>query len=162
MASGDASSRRDTLPAHSTLVLLVESHDDTREMYADYLRRYGFAVTTAGTTDDGLRRARDADVIVTEIRVHGSFDGLELVGRLRSGGETKQTPIIVLTACAFDADQKRARAAGCNAFLPKPCLPERLISAIFEVEAVVEWTSSWKNHIGDEPTKARGFHPPWR
>jgi two-component system cell cycle response regulator DivK len=102
-------------------------------MYADYLRACGFTVATADTTDEGLILASDADVIVTEIRVHGSFDGVELIGRLRDADETRQTPIIVLTACAFEPDQARARAAGCNVFLPKPCLPEQLVREIRDV-----------------------------
>ena len=67
-------------------VLLVEPDEDNRDMYAESLRRYGFTVLTAATTDEGLRRASDADVIVTEIRVSGSFDGLALVSRLRHDG----------------------------------------------------------------------------
>jgi CheY-like chemotaxis protein len=127
--TASASSRRDSLP-ESAVVLLVESHGDSRDMYADYLRSCGYTVQTADTADEGLIRSRDADVIVTEIRVQGSFDGIELVGRLRDADETKQTPIIVLTACAFEPDEQRARAAGCNVFLPKPCLPERLAREI--------------------------------
>jgi CheY-like chemotaxis protein len=128
-------SRRDVMPARGAVVLLVESHDDSRDMYADYLRHCGFTVRTADTTDEGLIRASDADVIVTEIRVHGSFDGVELVSRLRDAARTRQTPIIVLTSCAFAPDQQRAQAAGCNLFLPKPCLPERLVSEIRAVGA---------------------------
>jgi CheY-like chemotaxis protein len=135
--TASSSSRRDVMPARSAVVLLVESHDDSRDMYADYLRQCGFTVRTAGTTDEGLMRASDADVIVTEIRVHGSFDGVELVCRLRNAAKTRRTPIIVLTACAFAPDQQRALAAGCNVFLPKPCLPERLVSEIRTVGATM-------------------------
>jgi CheY-like chemotaxis protein len=98
--------------------------------YAEYLRRYGFNVLTAATTDEGLRRASDAHVIVTEIRVSGSFDGLALVSRLRHDG-AKQTPIIVLTAWPPEPEEQRqAYAAGCDVLLSKPCLPEQLASAI--------------------------------
>jgi hypothetical protein len=38
-------------------VLLVESDEDNRYMYADHLRRCGFTAQTADTTDDGLIRA---------------------------------------------------------------------------------------------------------
>ena len=51
------------------------------------------------------------DIIVTGIRVPGSCDGVELVRRLRDGEATKGTPVIVLTACAFEPDQQRAFAA---------------------------------------------------
>jgi DNA-binding response OmpR family regulator len=110
-------------------ILIIEPDID-REMYAYYLHTFGFTVQTADTTDDGLRRAGEADVIVTGIRVRGSLDGVELVRRLRNADATKQTPIIVLTACALQADMQRAYAAGCDVFLPKPCLPDRLASEI--------------------------------
>jgi two-component system cell cycle response regulator DivK len=130
-------SHRDALPTSGAVVLLVESHDDSRDMYADDLRTCGFTVQTAKTTDDGLICAGEADVIVTGICVPGSFDGVELVRRLRKSDKTKTTPIIVVTACAFEPYKQRAHAAGCSAFLPKPCLPERLVD---EIQAVLTHT----------------------
>ena len=53
-------------------ILLIEPDDDSRVKYAEYLHTFGFTVLTADTTDDGLTRASDADVIVTGIRVPGS------------------------------------------------------------------------------------------
>jgi two-component system, cell cycle response regulator DivK len=126
-----ASPRRDAPPPNRrAVVLLVDSHDDSRDMYAVYLRLCGFTVRTADTTDDGLSRADDVDVVVTEIHVPGSWDGVELVRQLRHSAATKRTPIIVLTACAFGSAQQRAEAAGCDRFLMKPCLPERLASEL--------------------------------
>jgi CheY-like chemotaxis protein len=109
-------------------ILLVESNDDSRELYAAFLRlQNGVACALAQTADDGLARAAEADVIVTGIRIHGSFDGVELVRRLRAGERTRRKPIIVLTACAGAVDRHRAEHAGCNLFLLKPCLPEELL-----------------------------------
>jgi CheY-like chemotaxis protein len=61
-----------SLPVDSLVVLLVDSHEDDRDMYAEYLRTRGSTVLTADTTDEGWRSAADADVIVTESRVSGS------------------------------------------------------------------------------------------
>jgi CheY-like chemotaxis protein len=116
-------------------VLLVDSPHDDRPMYAEYLRLCGFHPLERDDTADGLALAVTADVIVTGIRVEGLFDGVELVRRLRDGNQTHDKPIIVLTACAFEPDQQRAFAAGCDVFLPKPCLPDRLVSAIRAVLA---------------------------
>ena len=112
---------------HVPTVLLVDSTQDDRRMYAEYLRVTGFHPVEIDDTADGLALARTADVIVTGIRVGGPFDGVELVRRLRDGDGTRDKPIIVLTACAFEPDQQRARAAGCNVFLAKPCLPDHLV-----------------------------------
>jgi two-component system, cell cycle response regulator DivK len=115
-------------------ILLIEPDIDERDMYAWYLHTSGFTVQTADSADDGLMRASEADVIVTGMWVPGSFDGAELVWRLRNADATKRTPIIVLAADAFQADRQRAYAAGCDGFVPTPCLPDRLAS---EVRAVL-------------------------
>ena len=111
-------------------VLLVEDSQDDRTMYADYLRLQQFRAVEIDNTADALALARTVDVVVTGIRVPGPFDGVELVRRLRADAETKQKPVIVLTTCTFEPDQQRAYAAGCDVFLPKPCLPDMLLAEI--------------------------------
>jgi CheY-like chemotaxis protein len=58
------------------------------------------------------------------------MDGVELTARLRAAERTKHTPIILLTACAFQSDRERARHAGCDVFLTKPCLPSELVCEV--------------------------------
>jgi CheY-like chemotaxis protein len=58
-----------SLPVDSVVVLLVDSHEDDRDRYAEFLRTRGSTVLTADTTDEGWRSAADADVIVTESRL---------------------------------------------------------------------------------------------
>jgi CheY-like chemotaxis protein len=111
-------------------VLLVESRRDDRNMYAEYLRLLGFRLLESDTTDEALLQAPRSQVIVTGVRVNGSFDGLELVRRLRADERTQSKPIIVLTACAFEPSRQMAVAAGCDVFLIKPCLPETLVTEI--------------------------------
>jgi DNA-binding response OmpR family regulator len=60
------------VPPRPQSILLIEPDDDSRVMYEEYLQAFGFTVLTADTTDAGLTRASDADVIVTGIRVPGS------------------------------------------------------------------------------------------
>ena len=134
-------------------ILLIERDDASRVMYAEYLQTLGFSVLTADTTDDGLTRASDADVIVTWIGVPGSFDGVELVRRVRQADRTKHPPILVLlTACVFESDRQRAFAAGCDLFLPKHCPPERLVS---EIRAVGATTLKDVAVILDKPHRTR-------
>ena len=111
-------------------VLLVGPAQDDRMMYADYLRFCGLNPIEIDNTAEALPAAYQADVIVTSIRVDGPFDGIELVRRLRDGDGTHDIPIIVPTASACEPAQWRALAAGCDRFLAKPCLPDRLVSEI--------------------------------
>jgi CheY-like chemotaxis protein len=108
-------------------VLLVDDAADNRMMYAEYLRAQHFRAIEIDNAADALALGSTADAVVVDIRLPGSFDGLELVRRLRSDGRTQNMPIVVLTACAFETDRIRAREAGCDAFLSKPCLPDTLV-----------------------------------
>ena len=110
-------------------VLVVDSDPDTREMYAEYLTSRGYAVRSAATTDEACALP-STDAVVTGIMVEGSFDGVELIRRIRSEESRRHTVVVVVTACAFPRDEQRARSAGCDAFLTKPCFPETLVSEL--------------------------------
>jgi CheY-like chemotaxis protein len=112
------------------VVLLVQPHDDSLEMYAEFLRYEGFQALAVSDGRDALAHAGRADIVVTGIRIPGEFDGVELITRLRRRVDAKRIPIIVLTACAWQSERERAKEAGCDAFLAKPCLPSDLITEV--------------------------------
>jgi two-component system, cell cycle response regulator DivK len=107
-------------------VLLVESSQDDRAMYAEYLRLAGFAVVETDDTAAAIPLAVHADVVVTGVRVPGPYDGVELIRRMRADRRTREKSVIVLSASVLQPDHHRAWSAGCDAFLLKPCLPDRL------------------------------------
>jgi len=108
-------------------VLLVEDDPDTREMYSFYLSYSGLHVTEARTGRRALERAREErpDVVVTDIAMP-EMDGLELSRRLRAEEPTHDVPIIAVSGQASD----RARQAGADIVLEKPCQPDHLLRAI--------------------------------
>lgn len=111
-------------------VLIVESHADTSDMYAEFLRHHGMRVRSVGNATDALAAMSNVDVLVTEIMLPGAMDGTELVARLRRAQRTRNTPIVVVSGCVFPLDRQRARDAGCDVFLPKPCLPDSLLQEV--------------------------------
>jgi two-component system cell cycle response regulator DivK len=115
------------------VVLLIQRNDDNRDMYADFLGHQGFSVLPVAAGEDALPVAAKADVIVTGLLRGGAMDGIELIRRLRSEERTRRTPIVVVTASALPNDRTRAETAGCNVFLPMPCLPETLLREIRKV-----------------------------
>jgi two-component system, cell cycle response regulator DivK len=117
-------------------ILLIDGDNDNRTMYAEFLRLHRYVCITADTSDTAVRFAQSVDVIVTGLQVPGTFDGLELIRRVRRSAATRTTPIIVLTACVFPQDRRRSIEAGCSAFLTKPCLPDDLVATIERVAAV--------------------------
>jgi DNA-binding response OmpR family regulator len=124
-----------TNPSGARSVLLVEPHADTREMYAAYFRQAGLVPVGVDNAVDAFAQAPGVDVVVTGIVLRGKEDGVELVQRLRHHRNTDQTPIIVLTACAWQAERERAQRAGCDVFLPKPCAPQDLLREVQRVLA---------------------------
>ena len=113
------------------VVLLVQpSRDDSLEMYAQFLRYHELAVIAVSNARDALMLAGQADIVITGINLDDPMDGVELVSGLRQDAGTRSTPIVVLTACAWPEDRERAEGAGCDLFLPKPCLPNDLLGEV--------------------------------
>src|SRR5688500_14024539 len=115
---------------HHPHILIVEDDRDTREMYSEYLSYSGMTVTQAATGRRGLEQAREhrPDVVVTDIAMP-EMDGLEMSRRLRSLAPTRDVPIIAVSGQASE----RAREAGANVVLDKPCEPDRLLHVIEDV-----------------------------
>lgn len=113
-------------------VLLVEDDRDGRRMYAEWLTHAGFTVDEAHNGLQALERAFEAvpDVVVTDLNIPG-IDGFELTRRLKQDPRTRDVPVLAVTGyAAFAADPGRARRAGCDAVLPKPCTPDDLEAAV--------------------------------
>jgi two-component system cell cycle response regulator DivK len=120
-----------TDPAPDPLILVVEDFDDAREMYRDYLEFAGFRVETARDGREGIEKARafQPDLILMDLSLPG-IDGWEATRLLKAAPETRQIIIIALSAHALATEGDRARAAGCDGFIAKPCLPPDLVLEI--------------------------------
>ena len=116
-------------------VLIVDDDRDTREMYSECLRADGFELRTACNGKDAIRAARTflPSVIVTDLRLSGGIDGVELTRQLRADNRTEEIRIIMLTGATFGEERARAEASGIDAFVIKPCLPNALASEIRRV-----------------------------
>jgi CheY-like chemotaxis protein len=114
-----------------TTVLFVEDQLELRAIHATYLTAHGFRVVTA---DDGeaaltVTRAEHPDVIVLDHSLPRRT-GVEVARVLQGDPVTSGIPIIMLTAHTYGAVGQKARAAGCVAFLSKPCRPSRVLEEI--------------------------------
>ena len=120
--------------AKAPLILLVDDFQDNREMYAMYLEHAGMRVAEAANGHEALDRAFELlpDLIVMDLSLPG-IDGWEATRRLKADERTKGIPVLALTSHALEGFSEGARAAGCDAFVTKPCLPEQLLSEIRKV-----------------------------
>ena len=120
-------------PRTGPRILLVEDYDDAREMYRDYLEFSGFRVDTARDGHEALKKARAhlPDLILMDLSLPG-LDGWEATRILKSDPATSHLMVVALSAHALAAEGERARAAGCDGFIAKPCLPHELVEQMAE------------------------------
>ena len=117
--------------AAGLLVMLIDDDKNTREGYKMYLSSKGFRVETFDGGADALAlvQSLSPDVIVLDLGLP-DVDGWEVARRLKSDTHTQRIPIIAFSGRSMQHEQVSALRAGCDVYLTKPCVPDRLIGAI--------------------------------
>jgi CheY-like chemotaxis protein len=115
----------------SALILVVDDSPDARAVYGEYLEFCGFRVTTARDGQEGLdaAHAQGPDVILMDLKMP-RMNGWEAIRQLRAHPQTADTPIVAISADAFGTGPVRAREAGANVCLSKPCLPPQVAKVV--------------------------------
>ena len=114
------------------LILLVDDFADAREMYAEYLAFRGYRVVVAASGQAALSAALSADrpnLILMDIQMQG-MTGTEAMRVLREHPELAGVPIVAFTAHALEGERMQALSDGFDAVIPKPCLPDDLVTLI--------------------------------
>jgi CheY-like chemotaxis protein len=113
------------------LVLVVDDAPDARALYGEYLEYLGFRVETAENGAQAIQSAkRDWPAIIIMDLAMPEVDGWQAIRRLKSDPLTAEIPIVALSACAFGEEPQRAREAGADLCLSKPCLPSQLARVV--------------------------------
>ena len=112
-------------------ILCVEDSADNLMMLQRRLTRRGFEVTISMNGAESVEWAKtlQPDLIVMDLNLPG-VDGWEATRRLKNQPETKDIPIIVLTADPKEKSREKALAAGCDEFELKPIDFEGLVRKI--------------------------------
>ena len=99
-------------PAEAPLVLVVDDDPDVRALLRDVLQLAGFRVIEAGRVLEGveLARQRQPDVITMDLMLP-DLDGFEAIRLLREQPETRDTPVVVLSAIEVEPGDPRALGA---------------------------------------------------
>ncbi|MBI1876082.1 MAG: response regulator [Acidobacteria bacterium] len=120
--------------AQGGLVLVVDDFQDGREMCVEYLSFLGYQAAEASDGFEALHRARALmpDVILMDLSLPG-IDGWEVTRRLKADPLTHRIPIVAVTAHSLPGDAERARRAGCDGFVTKPCFLDELLEEIQRV-----------------------------
>jgi two-component system, cell cycle response regulator DivK len=114
-------------------ILVVEDHEDNLQILRDLLRSAGFEMLEATDGAAGLRMAgsEKPDLILMDVQLP-VMDGYEATRRIKADPALANIPIIVVTSYALSGDEERAKAAGCDAYVPKPYSPRQLLAKVRE------------------------------
>ncbi len=109
-------------------LLVVDDDTRIRSLLSQYLTERGFRVTVAANSNEARRKLEglDFDLLVLDVMMAGE-SGVELTKSLR---ETKDVPILMLTALSETDMRIRGLEAGADDYISKPFDPRELILRI--------------------------------
>jgi two-component system, OmpR family, response regulator ResD len=112
-------------------VLVVDDEPTIAEVVSRYLQRAGYETRAAGDGPSALQLAseRRPDLVVLDLMLPG-MDGLEVMRRLRDGGNGHRLPVILLTAKGEAADRVIGLRLGADDYVVKPFSPAELVARV--------------------------------
>jgi CheY-like chemotaxis protein len=116
-------------PPH--VLLLADDYPDSLDMYREALELKGYQVITANDGVEAVDRARECRpaIVLLDIRMP-RMTGVEAMQALKQDPLFTNVPIVALTAHALQREREKFLAAGFDAVLTKPCLPDDLLATI--------------------------------
>ncbi|MBI2421289.1 MAG: response regulator [Candidatus Hydrogenedentes bacterium] len=102
-------------------ILVVEDDTTDMKLFHVILTSSGHVVSGEGSAEDAIDAIRRGhpEVILLDLKLPGK-DGLALTRRLKADPETRDIPIIAITAAGETFGREEALAAGCAAYIRKP------------------------------------------
>jgi two-component system cell cycle response regulator DivK len=123
-------------------VLIVDDYPDAVDIWAFYLRALGYRVSTAGDGAVAIDKAERLlpDLIVLDLELP-SVSGFDVARRLRANPDTQFIPLIAATGYSHSTQLDRARDAGFDRIVIKPCDPDKLVEEIERLLALNDQTA---------------------
>jgi CheY-like chemotaxis protein len=128
----EATTERFAGKTQESVVLYVEDNPANVTFMKDLLSSFeNIHLSTASTAEIGVELAREhhPQVILMDINLPG-MSGVEALRALRAAPETKDIPVIALTAAASERDRQRGIQAGFYRYITKPVKVDELLSAL--------------------------------
>jgi CheY-like chemotaxis protein len=113
------------------LILVVDDYEDTRRIYAEYLRFAGFRVEAANDGAEAVEKAKalTPDVVVMDLAMP-NLDGWQATRELRGDPRTKDIYVLAVTGFSGEKQREEALRSGCDGVMTKPILPAELVRRI--------------------------------
>jgi CheY-like chemotaxis protein len=118
------------------LILIVEDNEKNRKLVRDVLQFKGYRTIEAETAELGLSLARESHpaLILMDIQLPG-MSGIDALGHLRADPDTRDIPVMAVTASAMTQDRQKILAAGFDAYESKPIDVRAFVAHVAEMLA---------------------------
>lgn len=119
------------MSATQPCILLIEDEPAQREVLSYNLEAENYRVIQADSGDEGLLCAREElpDLIVLDWMLPG-VSGIEVCRQIKSGNETKDIPVIMLSARSEEIDKVRGLEIGADDYVVKPYSVKELMARV--------------------------------
>jgi len=116
-------------------ILIVDDHEEIRDLIETTLKSDQFVILQAERGEEAIDIAlkTNPDLIIMDIIMSGSINGLEATRRLKRNPETKDSFIIILSAKGQKGDYEKGFEAGADDYIAKPFSPLILRKKVEEV-----------------------------
>lgn len=112
-------------------ILVADDEPDNRAIMAAALAASGYRVCEASGGEEAVALAlRELpDLILLDMAMPG-VSGWEAVRRIKTMPQTRDIPVFAFTAYALAGDELKAKEAGCDGYVSKPCVPKEVVAKI--------------------------------
>jgi len=102
-------------------ILVVDDNQDSRELVVKVLKNKGYVLVEAVDGEEAVEKAvaEKPDLILLDISIP-KLNGYEVTRVLKSREESKDIPVVALTAHAMKGDRAKALEVGCEGYITKP------------------------------------------
>ena len=112
-------------------ILVVEDQEDNRQIIRDMLAQTDYEISEAENGEEALAEIakQRPDLILMDIQLP-IMDGYTATRRIKADRALRSIPIIAVTSYALSGEDKKAREAGCDDYIPKPYSPRELLAKV--------------------------------
>jgi DNA-binding response OmpR family regulator len=114
-------------------VLVVDDHPDAINILTIILQQGGYDTVTAKDGIEALQKIHDEspDLVLLDVMMP-KMDGYEVCREVKANPETKQIPIIMLSAKTDTASKEKGYQLGAADYVVKPINPSEILNKVKE------------------------------